>query len=298
MRGPGLRPTGWAPPPAGCGDVAGLPRRSTRPPRATTAAWPPGPHAARRWPLATVSAATTRAAPGTARPSHEAYPAGARGRPAGRGGDPRGDAERPRHGPRLAATPGEPRGPGARRSRVAGPLPPAPGYRVLRHPPAAQRHVPGDGARGGPRGPRPDLRPDHRPARATRPGLPRHAAAGGERDPATGHPSVWWPKAGPLAAATMAALDPQRGQIAPCFTALHHNLRLTTVRATSAHAVMPPMGVALSTSLRLAFLRFTRGWGLSVPPRLRLLPIHLVDRRRLVEVCHPPPHHGPGGHQR
>jgi hypothetical protein len=60
---------------------------------------------------------------------------------------------------------------------------------------------------------------------------------------------------------------------------------------------MTPIGVALITYLRLAFLRFKSGLGLSCQQLLRLLQIHLFDRRSLVDLCHPPQYHGPGGQQ-
>jgi hypothetical protein len=46
---------------------------------------------------------------------------------------------------------------------------------------------------------------------------------------------------------------------------------------------MTHIWVALITSLRLAFLRFQTGLGLSCQQRRRLLHINLFDRRHLVD---------------
>ena len=119
----------------------------------------------------------------------------------------------------------------------------------------------------------------------------------GYRDPETGKHEVFWTNAFHLAAATRAALDKARWQIELCFKAMKHHLRIKTFLGTSENAVMTPIGVALITDLRRAFLRFKSGVGLAFQPRLRLLHIHLVDRRSLVDFCHPPQAHGPGGQQ-
>ena len=96
----------------------------------------------------------------------------------------------------------------------------------------------------------------------------------------------------------MAALDHTRGPIERCFNAMPPHRRRKTGLGTAEPTVMPPMGVARITDLRLACRRFRSGVGLSCHQRLRLLPMNRCDRRSLVDVGPPPPDHGPGGHQR
>jgi hypothetical protein len=48
---------------------------------------------------------------------------------------------------------------------------------------------------------------------------------------------------------------------------------------------MTQIGVALITSLILAFLRFQAGLGISFHQMLRLLHITLFDRRDLMDLC-------------
>ena len=105
----------------------------------------------------------------------------------------------------------------------------------------------------------------------------------GYRDPETGNHAVFWTHALPLAAPTMAAISQARWPLALVFKTSTPHLTITTVLGPSETAVMTPMGSALRTSLRRAFLRFKRGWGLSFPQLRRLLPMTRFDRRHLVE---------------
>ena len=105
----------------------------------------------------------------------------------------------------------------------------------------------------------------------------------GYRDPATGQHDVLWTHACHLAAATMAALYQARWPIERFFNAIQQDLQLKTFLGTSENAVMTHIWVALLTSRLLAFLRCKSGLGLSFPQRLRLLYIHLFDRRNLVD---------------
>jgi hypothetical protein len=105
----------------------------------------------------------------------------------------------------------------------------------------------------------------------------------GYRAPETGNHAVFWTHALPLAAPTLAALSHARWPLALVFKTITPHRTITTGLGPSDTAVMTPMGSALRTSLRRAFLRFKRGWGLSCPQRRRLLPMTLFDRRHLVE---------------
>jgi hypothetical protein len=64
---------------------------------------------------------------------------------------------------------------------------------------------------------------------------------GGYRDPETGQHDVFWTTAFHLSAATVAAIDKQRWQIALFFNVMQQNLQLKTFFGTSENAVMPPI---------------------------------------------------------
>jgi hypothetical protein len=81
----------------------------------------------------------------------------------------------------------------------------------------------------------------------------------GYRHPETGKHDVFWTKAFPLAATTIAAIDRERWQIEWFFKAITQPLKLKTFLGTSEHAVMTHIWVALITYLMLAFLRFRAG---------------------------------------
>jgi hypothetical protein len=72
------------------------------------------------------------------------------------------------------------------------------------------------------------------------------------------------------------------------FKTINQHLKIKTFLGTSENAVMSQIGIALIPSMMLAFLRFKSGLGLSFQQLLRLLHINLVDRRKLVDLCHPP----------
>jgi putative transposase len=105
----------------------------------------------------------------------------------------------------------------------------------------------------------------------------------GYRDPETGNHYVFWTNAFQLAATTIAAIDKARWPIALFVKTIKQNLQIKTFLGTSEHAVMTHMWIARITSLRLAFLRFKSGLGLSCPQLLRLLPSNRFDRRNLVD---------------
>lgn len=111
----------------------------------------------------------------------------------------------------------------------------------------------------------------------------------GYRDPATGKHDVVWTTAFHVGAATVAALDKQRWQSERFCNAIQQHLQIKPFLGTSENAVMTPIWVALITYLSLAFLRFKAGLGLSCQPMLRLLHIHLCDRRNLLDLCTPQP---------
>jgi Transposase DDE domain/Domain of unknown function (DUF4372) len=116
----------------------------------------------------------------------------------------------------------------------------------------------------------------------------------GYRHPEPGQHSVFWTTAVHLAATTMAAIYQERWQIEWFFKAIKQHLKIKTCLGTSENAVRTHIWVALITYLRLAFLRFQTGLGLSFQQMLRLLQINLFDRRPLVELCHPQQCPAPG----
>jgi putative transposase len=73
--------------------------------------------------------------------------------------------------------------------------------------------------------------------------------------------------------------------------AISQNLRLKTFLGTSENAVRTQVWVALSTYRILAFRRFKAGLGMSFQQMVRLLQINLFERRKLIELCSPPPAH-------
>jgi hypothetical protein len=81
------------------------------------------------------------------------------------------------------------------------------------------------------------------------------------------------------------------------FKTIKQNLKINTFLGTSENAVMTQIWIALLTYLMLAFLRFKSGLGLSFQQRLRLLQINLFDRRKLVDLCHPPQRQASQGQQ-
>lgn len=109
------------------------------------------------------------------------------------------------------------------------------------------------------------------------------------QDAATGKRYVFWTNAFHLAAPTIAAIYQQRWQVELFFKAIKQNLRIKTFLGTSENAVMTQVWVALITSLILAFLRFKAGLGISFQQMVRLLQINLFERRKLIELCSPPP---------
>lgn len=119
----------------------------------------------------------------------------------------------------------------------------------------------------------------------------------GYRDPETGNHYVFWTNAFHLAAATIAAIYKARWQIELFFKTIKQNLKIKTFLGTSENAVMTQIWIALITYLMLAFLRFKSGLGLSFQQLLRLLQINLFDRRKLVDLCHPPPRQASQGQQ-
>jgi hypothetical protein len=119
----------------------------------------------------------------------------------------------------------------------------------------------------------------------------------GYRDPETGNHYVFWTTAFHLAAATIAAIYKARWQIELFFKTIKQNLKINTFLGTSENAVMTQIWIALLTYLMLAFLRFKSGLGLSFQQRLRLLQINLFDRRKLVDLCHPPQRQASQGQQ-
>jgi putative transposase len=119
----------------------------------------------------------------------------------------------------------------------------------------------------------------------------------GYRAPETGNHDVFWTTAFHLAAATIAARYTARWQIELVFKTITPHLKIKTFLGTSEHAVMTPIWIARITYLMLAFLRCKSGLGLSFQQLLRLLQIHLFDRRKLVELCHPPPRQASQGQQ-
>jgi hypothetical protein len=119
----------------------------------------------------------------------------------------------------------------------------------------------------------------------------------GYRDPETGNHYVFWTTAFHLAAATIAAIYKARWQIELFFKTIKQNLKINTFLGTSENAVMTQIWIALLTYLMLAFLRFKSGLGLSFQQLLRLLQINLFDRRKLVDLCHPPQRQASQGQQ-
>jgi Transposase DDE domain len=106
-----------------------------------------------------------------------------------------------------------------------------------------------------------------------------------DRDAATGKRSVLWTHAVHVAATTIAMIDQQRWHIERFFKAIKQHLRVKTFLGTSDNAVMTQGWVALITDLILAFLRFQAGLNISFQQMLRLLPIHLFERRHLLGLC-------------
>ena len=119
----------------------------------------------------------------------------------------------------------------------------------------------------------------------------------GDRDAESGKHDVFWTNSFHLAAATLAAIYKERGQVELFFKTIQQHLKIKTFLGTSENAVTTQLWVALITYLRLAFLRLKSGLCLSFQQRLQLLQINLFDRRNLGDLCHPPQRQTPGGHQ-
>ncbi len=104
------------------------------------------------------------------------------------------------------------------------------------------------------------------------------------RDPETGKTYDFLTNITHLSATTIAALYKERWQIELFFKWIKQNLRIKALLGQSLNAVMTQIWIALCIYLLIAYLKFLRGFTLSLQQILRLLHVNLFARRDLVAL--------------
>lgn len=104
------------------------------------------------------------------------------------------------------------------------------------------------------------------------------------QDTKTGKVYVFLTNAMHLSARTIADLYKERWQIELFFKWIKQHLKIKTFLGTSRNAVMTQIWIALCAYLILAWLKFKHRLSYSLQQMLRLLPLHLFERRDLMAL--------------
>ena len=108
-------------------------------------------------------------------------------------------------------------------------------------------------------------------------------------DKATGKQFIFITHHFDLAAATMVAIDKDRWQVALLFKAIKQHLNISAFVGMSKNAILPQVWIAMITYLLLAYARHSAPTGWTVQRIMRVVQMHLFERKSLKAIFQPDP---------